>query len=301
MSPSEAPVNGVECPGLLRLLSFLARVAFAVTLGLVAARGARAGRRSRPSRPSTCARCRSPCRSCASRSRPRSGPAAPRRTRPAVARRGGAAGRARRSRGAGDGARTGRPRRRGERAAARARAAAPSRAASRSPGRDLARFPLGRRVGLALGGRAGASRSSGRYELWVEGRGRVSVSLDGRVVLEAEGDPLRAEAAIGLAAGAATLDVRFEHTGPGPRLRLGWTRPDGRRETIPARYLGRGAPRVAVVGDRRPGARRGGTRRAPGRSSLPGTCAATCRRRDRSRPRRVGRERPRLRRCCSRS
>ena len=70
--PSEAPVNGLECPGLLRLLSFLARVAFAATLGARPSRRARAGRRSRPSRPWTCARCRSPCRSCASRPRPRS-------------------------------------------------------------------------------------------------------------------------------------------------------------------------------------------------------------------------------------
>ena len=34
--------------------------------------------------------------------------------------------------------------------------------------------------------------ASGRYELWAEGRGHVTVSLDGHPVLEAEGDPLRA-------------------------------------------------------------------------------------------------------------
>jgi hypothetical protein len=66
----------------------------------------------------------------------------------------------------------------------------------------------------------------------------VSVRLGGRAVLESEGDPLRASTRLGLAAGAIPLEVRFEHTGPGPRLRLGWTRPDGRRETIPPRYLG---------------------------------------------------------------
>ena len=50
----------------------------------------------------------------------------------------------------------------------------------------------------------------------------MSVSLDGRAVLEAEGDPLRASTAIGLGARERSpLDVRFEHAGPGPRLRLG--------------------------------------------------------------------------------
>ena len=108
-------------------------------------------------------------------------------------------------------------------------------------GRDLAAFPLGRRVALRWAGELRVP-ASGRYALWVEGRGRVRVSVDERTVLEADGDPLRAEAAIGLAAGAVALDVRFERAGPGPRLRLGWTRPDGRREAIPARYLGRARP-----------------------------------------------------------
>jgi len=111
-------------------------------------------------------------------------------------------------------------------------------------GRDLAAFPVGRRVVLRWAGELRVP-VSGRYELWVEGRGRVGVSLHGRVVLEAKGDPLRAEAALGLARGATSLDVRFDHAGPGPRLRLGWTRPNGRRETIPARHLG--APRSAWV------------------------------------------------------
>jgi hypothetical protein len=34
------------------------------------------------------------------------------------------------------------------------------------------------------------------------------------------------------------LRVTLTRTGPGPRLRLGWTRPDGRDETIPVRALG---------------------------------------------------------------
>ncbi len=108
-------------------------------------------------------------------------------------------------------------------------------------GRDLAAFPLGRRLALRWAGDLRVP-ASGRYALWVEGRGRVSVSLDGRTLLGGEGDPLRAEAATGLRAGVAALDVRFDHTGPGPRLRLGWTRPDGRREPIPARYLGAARP-----------------------------------------------------------
>jgi len=111
-------------------------------------------------------------------------------------------------------------------------------------GRELAPFALGRRTVLRWTGELRVP-ASGRYELWAEGRGRVSVALAGRSVLVAEGDPLRASAAIGLPAGAAPLEVRFEHTGAGPRLRLGWTRPDGRRETIPPRYLG--SPRPAAL------------------------------------------------------
>jgi hypothetical protein len=111
-------------------------------------------------------------------------------------------------------------------------------------GRDLAAFRLGRRVALRWAGELRVP-ASGRYELWVEGRGHVALVVSGRAALEAQGDPLRAGARIGLAAGPVPLDVRFDHTGPGPRLRLGWTRPDGRREAIPARYLG--APRPAWV------------------------------------------------------
>ena len=118
-----------------------------------------------------------------------------------------------------------------------------AKAAIEITGRELAPFALGRRVVLRFAGELRLP-ASGRYELWVEGRGRVSVALAGRSLLEAEGDPLRASAAVGLSAGALPLEVRFEHTGPGPRLRLGWTRPDGRREAIPPRYLG--APRSAA-------------------------------------------------------
>ena len=102
-------------------------------------------------------------------------------------------------------------------------------------------LPLGRRTSLRFSGELRAP-ASGRYALWVEGRGKVSVSMGGRTLLQAEGDPLRAETAVGLAAGGTPLDVVFDHTGQGPRLRLGWTRPDGRREVIPARYLGAARP-----------------------------------------------------------
>jgi hypothetical protein len=108
-------------------------------------------------------------------------------------------------------------------------------------GRDLARFPLGRRVALRAAGELRVPEA-GRYSLWVEGRGRVQVGIGGRPALAGEGDPLRAEAAIGLAAGPTPIEVAFEHAGAGPRLRLGWTRPDGRRETIPPRYLGPPVP-----------------------------------------------------------
>lgn len=111
-------------------------------------------------------------------------------------------------------------------------------------GRDLRSLPIGRRVSLRWAGELRVP-ASGRYELWVEGRGRAAVSLDGHAVLEAEGDPLQASTAIGLAEGPVALFVRLDHAGPGPRLRLGWTRPDGRRETIPPRSLG--PPRPAWV------------------------------------------------------
>jgi hypothetical protein len=104
-------------------------------------------------------------------------------------------------------------------------------------GRDLRGPALPRRVAVHWAGPLRVP-ASGRYRLWVEGRGRASVQLKDRPLLLAEGDPLRAEVEIALARGALALDVRFEQTAPGPRLRLGWTRPDGRREVIPARQLG---------------------------------------------------------------
>ena len=77
----------------------------------------------------------------------------------------------------------------------------------------------------------------GTYRLWVAGRGRVEVSLDGRPALAAEGDPLRAGSDIGLSAGEHRLDVVLHRIGPGPRLRLGWSH-GGRDGMIPPRHLG---------------------------------------------------------------
>ncbi|HEY2941670.1 MAG TPA: hypothetical protein VGN09_04480, partial [Vicinamibacteria bacterium] len=55
----------------------------------------------------------------------------------------------------------------------------------------------------------------GTYRLWAAGRGRVEVRLDGRPALVAEGDPLKAGADLGLAAGEHPLEVTLQRTGPG--------------------------------------------------------------------------------------
>ncbi|HXY39490.1 MAG TPA: PA14 domain-containing protein, partial [Vicinamibacteria bacterium] len=104
-------------------------------------------------------------------------------------------------------------------------------------GRDLRTAALPRRIALRW---TGALRlpESGLYRLWVEGRGRAAVVVQGHTLLEAEGDPLFAEVSVALARGTVRIEVSFQQTAPGPRLRLGWTRPDGRREAIPVRYLG---------------------------------------------------------------
>jgi hypothetical protein len=108
-------------------------------------------------------------------------------------------------------------------------------------GRDLREFSGTRRWSLRWQGPLWIPEP-GRYRLWVAGRGRAVIQLDGRPVLAAEGDVLDAGVDLGLARGSVPLDVRLEYRGPAPRLRLGWTRA-GRREVIPPRYLGaRGAP-----------------------------------------------------------
>jgi hypothetical protein len=80
---------------------------------------------------------------------------------------------------------------------------------------------------------------SGRYRIWAAGRGAVDVDIDGRPALRAaEADPLSAGADVALTRGEHTIDVTLRRIGPGPRLRLGWTGPDGRAEAIPPRRLG---------------------------------------------------------------
>jgi hypothetical protein len=237
--PSEAAVNGLEYRGLLRLLSFLARVAFAVTLALVVLAVLRwSPVAAEPpldvhalplGLPLVCL-----AGTAALLGRSRQAP----RVRPvrvatallatvaasaALVNLRGPAGLAAEVSGGG------------------VPVGSTGRGSVEITGRDLAAFPLGRQVALRWTGELRVP-ASGRYALWVEGRGRVVVSVDGRAALAGEGDPLRSESAIGLGSGVVALDVRFEHVGPGPRLRLGWTRPDGRREAIPARYLGPARP-----------------------------------------------------------
>jgi hypothetical protein len=85
---------------------------------------------------------------------------------------------------------------------------------------------------------------TGTYRLWAAGRGRTTVRLDGAVVLDAEAEELSAGADVPIGSGTHDLRVTLARTGPGPRLRLGWTRPDGRDETIPVRALGAPAGRA---------------------------------------------------------
>jgi hypothetical protein len=134
-------------------------------------------------------------------------------------------------------------------------------AGSTTPGAiDLQALPVGRRATLHWQGELRVPQSGG-YVLWVEGRGRVAVSIDGRPVFEAAGDPLAAAKPIGLARGKVALDVDFAQVGPGLRLRLGWTRPSGRSEVIPPRLLG--PPRSCSRCSR--GRLRGSCRAAPPR------------------------------------
>jgi hypothetical protein len=110
-------------------------------------------------------------------------------------------------------------------------------------GADLRWLAAGRRLTLRWDGPLRAPET-GMYRLWATGRGDVKVTLDGRVVLEAGGEVLRAGADALIGRGPHRLEVQLDRIGPGPRLRLGWTRPgrDGRTgardEMIPPRRLG---------------------------------------------------------------
>lgn len=103
-------------------------------------------------------------------------------------------------------------------------------------GRDLRRFDL-RRLTLDWAGELRVPEP-GRYLLHLDGRGRAQVSVGEWPVLDASGETFSGESEIALGQGATPLEVHLEFRGRGPRLRLGWTRPDGRREVVPPRYLG---------------------------------------------------------------
>jgi hypothetical protein len=103
-------------------------------------------------------------------------------------------------------------------------------------GRDLRADPV-RRLTVRWEGPLRVPES-GVYRLWAAGRGEVHVVIDGRTALRGAGDALRAGADAGLTRGAHALEVTLVRVGPGPRLRLGWTRPDGVAEPIPPRSLG---------------------------------------------------------------
>jgi hypothetical protein len=98
---------------------------------------------------------------------------------------------------------------------------------------------------------------SGRYGLRVEGRGRVTLRLDGRTLVSAEAEQLREQGTWLVGRGAHVLEIDWALTGSpeargpavrGHRLRLSWVRPrrngnpGGVDEVIPARALGTPLP-----------------------------------------------------------
>ncbi|HEX9186557.1 MAG TPA: hypothetical protein VGB87_05785, partial [Vicinamibacteria bacterium] len=80
--------------------------------------------------------------------------------------------------------------------------------------------------------------ASGPYGLWIEGRGEARLTLGTWPALSASGRPFSERTVLTLARGSQPFRARLEPQGAGPRLSLGWTRPDGRSEVIPPRYLG---------------------------------------------------------------
>jgi hypothetical protein len=116
-------------------------------------------------------------------------------------------------------------------------------------GPDLRHLPPARKWTLRWGGPLRAPRT-GVYRLWATGRGEATFSLDGHVVLRGEGDPLRAGAEVPITAGSHVVEAVLTRTGPGPRLRLGWTWPradghaGGYEEVILPRDLGSPIARV---------------------------------------------------------
>lgn len=104
-------------------------------------------------------------------------------------------------------------------------------------GGDLQFLPHVRKWTIRWAGPLRVSES-GAYGIWADGRGAVEVRVDGRAVLHAEGERLRAGVELALGRGEHRLEVQLERIGPGPRLRLGWRGPHEREEAIPPRALG---------------------------------------------------------------
>lgn len=110
-------------------------------------------------------------------------------------------------------------------------------------GPDLRHLPAVRKWTFRWDGSLRAPET-GTYRLWAAGRGELEVTLDGWPVLRGAGEPLRAGADVPITRGEHRIEVRHQRVGPGPRLKLGWTRPardgrpHGRQEVIPPRFLG---------------------------------------------------------------
>jgi hypothetical protein len=103
-------------------------------------------------------------------------------------------------------------------------------------GRDLDFLPAAQQRELQWNGLLRAPRP-GHYRLWLDGRGAVELRLDGRLLLRTAGERVRAGVDVALV-GEHALALRLERRGPGLRLRLGWTRPDGASEGVNPRQLG---------------------------------------------------------------
>jgi hypothetical protein len=110
-------------------------------------------------------------------------------------------------------------------------------------GEDLRALPPSRAWSFTWDG-ALRVPASGAYRFWAVGSGDVALEIDGRSVLVGTGDPLQAASDQMLGEGTHSLRVRFDHRGPGLRLRVGWTRPvrsglpGGPSDVISPRYLG---------------------------------------------------------------
>lgn len=116
-------------------------------------------------------------------------------------------------------------------------------------GEDLRDLPPSRAWTLAWDGPLHVP-ATGAYRLWAEGSGVVGVTVDGSLMLQGAGDAFRMGSEHLLGRGEHRLQVRFDHRGPGLRLRIGWTRPrrngepGGTSDLLSPRYLGAPASRL---------------------------------------------------------